>query len=94
MERLTQTFYKTYFKSGNIDLMRGTNSISIINIGTTLATINQMFPLQAKVAPSPIGGQLVDEGNENEINQTAYRVDFETGAGAILVAWKIYKDLM
>jgi len=91
--RKTRTEFKPYYKSCNIDLLPGTNSINFANLGTTTCTINKMWPLQAVVAPSPVGGQLSIEGNENEIDNTKYSVTFETGAGFLLVTWKVFEDI-
>jgi hypothetical protein len=60
------------------------NALTVINTGTATAILNgvQIIP----------GAQYINLGNENEYNETRYRLSF-TGVGTeeVLVIRKIYK---
>lgn len=60
------------------------NSLTVINTGTATAIIDGL-----EIAPN---AQYYSPGNENEFNETRYRLSF-TGAGTqqVLVIRKIYK---
>ena len=59
------------------------NTINIINIGTATAVVNGI-----DVVP---GAQYYVQGNENEFNETRYRISFSGGGTeAVQVIRKIY----
>lgn len=78
-------FYE-YFQLYNIpqELRADCNSITVINTGTSNAIIDGLT-----IVP---GAQYYSSGNENEINQSRYRLSFDnTGTNEVLVIRKIYK---
>lgn len=78
-------FYE-YFQLYNTpqELRSECNSLTVINTGTATAIIDGL-----EIAPN---AQYYSPGNENEFNETRYRLSF-TGAGTqqVLVIRKIYK---
>ena len=78
-------FYE-YFQLYNIpqELRADCNSLTVINTGTSIAIIEGL-----EVLP---GEQYYAPGNENELNETRYRLSFDNlGTNAVLVIRKIYK---
>lgn len=78
-------FYE-YFQLYNIpqELRSDCNSLTVINTGTSTAIIEglEILPGQQYYAP----------GNENELNETRYRLSFDNiGTNVVLVIRKIYK---
>lgn len=78
-------FYE-YFQLYNSpqELRAECNSLTVINTGTATANIDGL-----EIAPN---AQYYSPGNENELNETRYRLSF-SGAGTqqVLVIRKIYK---
>jgi len=75
-----------YFQLYNIpqELRADCNTLTVINTGTSIAIIEglEILPGQQYFAP----------GNENELNETRYRLSFDnTGTNVVLVIRKIYK---
>ena len=75
-----------YFQLYNIpqELRADCNSLTVINTGTSTAIIEglEILPGQQYYAP----------GNENELNETRYRLSFDNlGTNVVLVIRKIYK---
>jgi hypothetical protein len=82
---MKRNFYE-YFQLYNIpqELRSDCNSLTVVNIGTSIAIIDglQVLPGQQYYAP----------GNENEFNETRYRLSFDNSAtNEVLVIRKIYK---
>ena len=78
-------FYE-YFQLYNIpqELRADCNSLTVINTGTSIAIIEGL-----EVLP---GQQYYAPGNEDELNETRYRLSFNnTGTNVVLVIRKIYK---
>ena len=78
-------FYE-YFQLYNIpqELRADCNTLTVINTGTSTAIIEglEILPGQQYYAP----------GNENELNETRYRLSFDNlGTNVVLVIRKIYK---
>jgi hypothetical protein len=78
-------FYE-YFQLYNIpqELRSDCNSLTVINTGTSIAILEglQILPGEQYIAP----------GNEDELNETRYRLSFDnTGTNVVLVIRKIYK---
>lgn len=83
--RDTRKFYE-YFQLYNIpqELRSDCNAITVINTGTSIAIIEGL-----EVLP---GQQYYAPGNEDELNETRYRLSFDnTGTNVVLVIRKIYK---
>lgn len=78
--------FKEYFQLYNLpqELRAECNSLTVINTGTATANIDGL-----EIAPN---AQYYSPGNENEFNETRYRLSF-SGAGTqqVLVIRKIYK---
>jgi hypothetical protein len=75
-----------YFQLYNIpqELRADCNSLTVINTGTSIAIIEGL-----EVLP---GQQYYAPGNEDELNETRYRLSFDnTGTNVVLVIRKIYK---
>ena len=75
-----------YFQLYNIpqELRADCNSLTVINTGTSTAIIEGL-----EVLP---GQQYYAPGNEDELNETRYRLSFDnTGTNVVLVIRKIYK---
>jgi len=75
-----------YFQLYNIpqELRADCNTLTVINTGTSTAIIEglEILPGQQYYAP----------GNENELNETRYRLSFDNlGTNVVLVIRKIYK---
>ena len=75
-----------YFQLYNIpqELRSDCNSLTVINTGTSIAIIEglQILPGQQYHAP----------GNEDELNETRYRLSFDNlGTNVVVVIRKIYK---
>lgn len=75
-----------YFQLYNIpqELRADCNTLTVINTGTSTAIIEglEILPGQQYFAP----------GNENELNETRYRLSFDNlGTNVVLVIRKIYK---
>jgi len=82
---MKQRFYE-YFQLYNIpqELRADCNELTIVNLGTSVAIIDGL-----EIAN---GDQYVAPGNENEINETRYRLSFDnTGTNIVLAIRKIYK---
>jgi hypothetical protein len=80
-----KTFYE-YFQLYNIpqELRADCNELTVVNIGTSSAFIEGL-----EILP---GDQYVSNGNENELNQTRYRLSFDNlGDNVVLAIRKIYK---
>jgi hypothetical protein len=78
-------FYE-YFQLYNIpqELRADCNELTVVNIGTSSAFIEGL-----EILP---GDQYVSNGNENELNQTRYRLSFDNlGDNVVLAIRKIYK---
>jgi len=78
-------FYE-YFQLYNIpqELRSDCNSLTVINTGTSTAIIEGL-----EVLP---GQQYYAPGNEDELNETRYRLSFDNlGTNVVLVIRKIYK---
>ena len=78
-------FYE-YFQLYNIpqELRSDCNSLTVINTGTSVAIIEGL-----EVQP---GEQYYAPGNEDELNETRYRLSFDnSGTNVVLVIRKIYK---
>jgi hypothetical protein len=66
------------------ELRADCNSITVVNIGTSVAFIDGLA--------IAVGDQYVSLGNENEFNTTKYRLSFDNlGDNQVLVIRKIYK---
>jgi hypothetical protein len=66
------------------ELRADCNSITVVNIGTSVAFIDGLA--------IAAGNQYVSLGNENEFNTTKYRLSFDnTAINQVLVIRKIYK---
>lgn len=66
------------------ELRADCNTITVVNIGTSIAIIDGLQLLA--------GDQYVSDGNENELNTTKYRLSFDNSAiNQVLVIRKIYK---
>lgn len=78
-------FYE-YFQLYNSpqELRAECNSLTVINTGTATAIIDGL-----EIAPN---AQYYSPGNENEFNETRYRLSFSgVGTEQVLVIRKIYK---
>ena len=83
--REIKKFYE-YFQLYNIpqELRADCNELTVVNIGTSKAFIEGL-----EIIP---GAQYVSNGNENEVNETRYRLSFDNlGDNVVLVIRKIYK---
>ena len=82
---MKRPFYE-YFQIYNQpqEIVSNCNSITIINIGTATAIIDGLQLVT--------NAQYISTGNQDEYNETKYRVSF-TGGGSeiVLVIRKIYK---
>lgn len=65
--------FKEYTESGNIDSEINTNAVTFINKGTSIATINDTYPIGIN------GGALSISGNIGEFDESNYRVTFASG---------------
>ena len=66
------------------ELRSDCNSITVVNVGTSVAFIDGLA--------IAVGNQYVSQGNENELNTTKYRLSFDNfGDNQVLVIRKIYK---
>jgi len=82
---MKRRFYE-YFQLYNIpqELRADCNSLTVVNTGTSVAIIEGL-----EVQP---GAQYYAPGNEDELNETRYRLSFDnTGTNVVLVIRKIYK---
>jgi len=82
---MKRRFYE-YFQLYNIpqELRADCNSLTVVNTGTSVAIIDglEILPGQQYYAP----------GNEDELNETRYRLSFNNlGTNVVLVIRKIYK---
>jgi hypothetical protein len=80
------TNFTEYFQLYNQpqEVRANCNELTIINIGTSTAFIEGL-ELAA-------GDQYVSPGNENEFNETRYRLSFNNlGTNVVLVIRKIYR---
>ena len=78
-------FYE-YFQLYNIpqELRADCNELTVINLGTSTAIVEGL-----EIAT---GDQFVSTANENEFNETRYRLSFDNvGTIVVLVIRKIYK---
>lgn len=78
-------FYE-YFQIYNQpqEIVSNCNSITVINIGTATAILDGL-----SLVPN---AQYISQGNENELNESRYRVSFSGGGTEVLlVIRKIYK---
>lgn len=69
------------------------NSVAFINIGTTVAFINGIVPLNPGVPGTNNGESYVFGGNKGEIFKGRIDISFTGGAGSLLVIQKIYSAL-
>ena len=66
------------------ELRADCNSITVVNVGTSVAFIDGLA--------IAVGDQYISLGNENELNTTKYRLSFDNlGDNQVLVIRKIYK---
>ena len=75
-----------YFQLYNIpqELRSDCNSLTVINTGTSTAIIEGL-----EILP---GAQYFAPGNEDELNETRYRLSFDNlGTNVVVVIRKIYK---
>jgi len=75
-----------YFQLYNIpqELRADCNELTVINLGTSVAIIEGL-EIQS-------GDQYISPGNENEVNNTRYRLSFDnSGTNVVLAIRKIYK---
>jgi hypothetical protein len=82
---MKRRFYE-YFQLYNIpsELRADCNSLTVVNTGTSVAIIDGL-----EIAP---GQQYYAPGNEDEYNETRYRLSFDnTGTNIVLVIRKLYK---
>jgi hypothetical protein len=82
---MKQKFYE-YFQLYNIpqELRADCNELTIINLGTSVAIVDGL-----EIAN---GDQYYSPGNEQEINETRYRLSFDnTGTNVVLAIRKLYK---
>lgn len=82
---MKQRFYE-YFQLYNIpqELRADCNELTIVNLGTSVAIIDGL-----EIAN---GDQYYSPGNEQETNETRYRLSFDnTGTNVVLAIRKIYK---
>ena len=82
---MKRRFYE-YFQLYNIpqELRADCNSLTVVNTGTSIAIIDGL-----EIAN---GDQYVAPGNEDEFNETRYRLSFDnTGTNIVLAIRKIYK---
>lgn len=82
---MKREFYE-YFQLYNIpqELRADCNELTVLNLGTSAATIEGLT--------ITTGQQYVSPGNENEVNTTRYRLSFDNvGTNVVLVIRKIYK---
>lgn len=82
---MKHTFYE-YFQLYNIpqELRANCNELTIVNLGTSVAIVDGL-----EIAN---GDQYISPGNENELNETRYRLSFDnTGTNVVLVIRKLYK---
>jgi hypothetical protein len=78
-------FYE-YFQIYNQpqEIVSNCNSITVINIGTATAILDGL-----SLVPN---AQYISQGNQNEFNESRYRVSFSgVGTEVLLVIRKIYK---
>lgn len=60
------------------------NQLTVINIGTSIAILEGL-----EIQP---GDQYISPGNENEFNETRYRISFNnTGTNIVLAIRKTYR---
>jgi hypothetical protein len=82
---MKRKFYE-YFQLYNIpqELRADCNELVVVNLGTSVAIIDGL-----EIAN---GDQYVAPGNEDELNETRYRLSFDnTGTNIVLAIRKIYK---
>lgn len=78
--------FTEYFQLYNSpqELRSDCNSLTVINLGTSIAILEGL-----EISP---GDQYISPGNENELNQTRYRLSFDnTGTNKVLTIRKIYR---
>lgn len=75
-----------------VEIDRNCNSISFLNIGTTIATVNGI-PLHPGAPGTNNGESFSIPGNAQEIFKGRVDVGFTGGAGLLLVIQKFYVDL-
>ena len=82
---MKRRFYE-YFQLYNVpqELRADCNELTIVNLGTSVALIDGL-----EIAN---GDQYVAPGNEDEFNETRYRLSFDNlGTNVVLCIRKIYK---
>lgn len=85
---------RAVLENTSIEIMPNCNSITIINIGTTQATVNYFIPLNAGVPGTSNGESFTFGGNRLEIFNGRLDIAFPgTGAGNVVVIQKIYINL-
>ena len=80
------TPFTEYFQLYNQpqEIRANCNQLTVINIGTSIAILEGL-----EIQP---GDQYISPGNENELNETRYRISFDnTGTNIVLAIRKIYR---
>ena len=73
-------YYAAYSFANDFTRTFNCNAIRFINSGTGIIFINDVFQLQP-------GASLGNEGNQNEIDLTVYRINFAPGFINLLQIW-------
>lgn len=80
------TPFTEYFQLYNQpqEIRANCNQLTVVNIGTSVAILEGL-----EIQP---GDQYISPGNENELNETRYRIGFDnTGTNIVLAIRKIYR---
>jgi hypothetical protein len=79
-----------YTANAHVQLDRYCNGVTVVNIGLTNMTVNQV-PLAPPIAPALLGEAQIFGGNRNELFRGRIDVGFTAGAGSrCIVIQKVY----
>lgn len=73
-----------YILSSNVTRKFPGNSVLFVNFGTSQVVINDVFPLLPSIAViRPVGARISFNGNQNEEDNTYYKITFDPTPGLI-----------
>lgn len=78
-----------YTQNSLVDLDMLCNGLNVINIGTTVATVNGV-PLSPPAAGESIGDSYSIGGNRGEVLNGRVNIQFVGGTGRVIVVQKFY----
>lgn len=81
-----------YTQNANVDLDDNCNGLNIINVGTTIATVNGI-PLSPPAAGETIGDSYSIGGNRGEVLKGIVQISFVGNTGKVIVVQKFYLAL-